>query len=167
MECYKRPMGNGFTFTVKKKNFSIESLSELERDGKLILEAYYQRSSIWKEKQQYPLIDSALRKYPIPPVFLARRKNGRSSFYRCIDGQQRLRTLIGYYREDGFSNNPKFKVKQLPRSNITIDPSHVNQSYKELSITKKKIYKNYPLACVIIETNDDEFEEEQIGRAHV
>ena len=136
----------------------------MDRDGKLVLDPYYQRSYIWGEKQKYALVDTVLRKYPVPEVFLCYRKIEGRYYYRCIDGQQRLRTLIDFYNGNGFDKNKKFRIKQVSATTIEIDPSYVNQSYAELSESNRKKFKTFQVRVAVIETDDDELEEELYHR---
>ena len=55
----------------------------------------YQRNPIWQVKAQQKLLESILSGKPIPSFFLL--KTGDES-YEMIDGQQRARTIIGYFR---------------------------------------------------------------------
>jgi len=69
-----------------------------QKDGTLELRPPFQRQSVWRATLKSSLIDSLLRGYPVPALFLQDRTNA-STFDRqlvVIDGQQRLRTLIGY-----------------------------------------------------------------------
>lgn len=73
----------------------IRKLIELHEADHLNLSPPYQRNPIWTLKAQQKLMESILAGKPIPSFFL--RKTGRSS-YEMIDGQQRARTIIGYWK---------------------------------------------------------------------
>ena len=73
----------------------------------------YQRGVVWSVDQQRKLIDSVLRKYPIPTIFF--RKVNPSTL-ECVDGKQRLTALLMFYcnelaiPNDGYGtiqNNPQ------------------------------------------------------------
>lgn len=58
----------------------------------------YQRHSVWTDEKQSFLIDSILRNFPIPPIFLHQHidaKTGRTR-YDVIDGKQRLTSIIRF-----------------------------------------------------------------------
>lgn len=61
-------------------------------------EASYQRKSdVWAEDKKSFLIDSILKNYPIPAIFMRPivDKNGRTK-YDVIDGKQRLQSIIAF-----------------------------------------------------------------------
>lgn len=73
----------------------------------------YQRDSVWSEDKREFLIDSILKNFPIPPIFLKMNLNPRSgkTVYDVIDGKQRLQSIIGFiegsvYLPDNFSEGP-------------------------------------------------------------
>ena len=54
---------------------SILDLCNLYRGGNLDLEPGFQRQSVWIERDRAKLIDSILRNYPLPAIFLYRRND--------------------------------------------------------------------------------------------
>ena len=73
-------------YTLKKYNF----------------EASYQRKSdIWAEDKKSFLIDSILKNYPIPAIFMRPivDNNGKTK-YDIVDGKQRLQAIISFIEED-------------------------------------------------------------------
>jgi hypothetical protein len=82
--------------------WTIERLYEL-RD-KINPKPPFQRGIAWGERQKYLLIDSILRGYDIPKIYLNVVVAGKYIHgfdYEVADGQQRLRA-IREFREDGF-----------------------------------------------------------------
>jgi hypothetical protein len=69
-----------------------------QRDGVLDLRPPFQRNAVWRPLLKSSLIDSLLRGFPVPALFLQDRTDP-STFQRqivVVDGQQRLRTLLSY-----------------------------------------------------------------------
>lgn len=64
-------------------------------------EAEYQRGSVWSEAQQRLLIDSLLRGYDLPKIYLRKLPEGETLLYEVVDGKQRL-TAIWRYLNDEF-----------------------------------------------------------------
>ena len=68
-------------------------------------ESEYQRGAAWSLAQKQALIDSAFRRYPIPPLFLEKKVTkgalggGESVKYEVVDGQQRLLAFREYYAD--------------------------------------------------------------------
>jgi hypothetical protein len=62
----------------------------------------YQRQSVWNEEKQSFLIDSILKNFPIPPIFLHQHideSTGKTT-YDVIDGKQRLLALIRFINNE-------------------------------------------------------------------
>lgn len=58
----------------------------------------YQRKSVWTEEKQSFFIDSILRNFPIPPIFLQQKiddSTGKTR-YELIDGKQRLTAIVKF-----------------------------------------------------------------------
>jgi hypothetical protein len=75
--------------------WSIGDLLELYTAENLDLSPPYQRNPVWTVKAQQKLLESVLSGKPIPNFFLLKKDNGK---YEMIDGQQRARTIIGYFK---------------------------------------------------------------------
>ena len=83
---------------VDKTTATVVDFLEWQRQGSLDLKPYYQRRSVWNPRVKSLLIDSMLRGYPLPLIFLHNRLDvARSKTVRqVVDGQQRLRTILAY-----------------------------------------------------------------------
>ena len=83
----------------------IKHLVELFKSRMMIANPEYQRGVVWTEAQQKRLIDSLLRGFTLPLIYLHERKEKIAGFTRegleIIDGQQRL-TAIYRYVEGAF-----------------------------------------------------------------
>src|SRR5665213_2887687 len=88
-------------------DWTISTLDEKYKKGKLNLQAAYQREYVWKLRPELPsrLIESLLLEIPIPPLYFGRIEGGR---LEVIDGQQRLQTMIDFI-------NNKFELRRLER----------------------------------------------------
>ncbi|MGR3937019.1 DUF262 domain-containing protein [Streptomyces sp. BRA346] len=59
----------------------------------------YQRGPVWQRKKQQLLIDSILRGYDMPKIYLRKISGGKYK-YEVIDGQQRLRALWAFLDDE-------------------------------------------------------------------
>ena len=84
--------------------WSIRMLADFK--GRINVDAEYQRGKVWSQAQQALLIDSILRGFDIPKIFLRKRKDGSPHLFDVIDGKQRL-TAIWQFMNDGFSLSSK------------------------------------------------------------
>ena len=108
---------------------SILDLCNLYRGGNLNLEPGFQRQSVWIERDRAKLIDSILRNYPLPAIFLYRRNDNGHLVFDVIDGKQRLESIFmftGLMRGQfwtkslvrGAENNTWTNWKQLQRRGL-------------------------------------------------
>lgn len=72
----------------------IQELVNHYQQGSLNLEPGFQRDSVWREKDRRRLIDSIVRNYPLPAIFLYRRHKDGQLVYDVIDGKQRLESIF-------------------------------------------------------------------------
>ena len=79
--------------------WSVRMLADLQ--GRINVNAEYQRGIVWSEPQQMLLIDSILRGFDLPKIFLRKLPDGSSYLFDVIDGVQRL-TSIWRYLSDEF-----------------------------------------------------------------
>lgn len=79
---------------------TVGDLVELYRAEILKANPEYQRGIVWNELQKKKLIDSVLRGYPLPLIYLhytSKTVAGmRNEGYEIIDGQQRIRSLFEF-----------------------------------------------------------------------
>jgi hypothetical protein len=62
----------------------------------------YQRKSVWTDEKQSFFVDSVLKNFPIPPIFLRQHiddETGKTK-YDVIDGKQRLLSLIRFIQDE-------------------------------------------------------------------
>ncbi len=105
--------------------WSINDIVNHYENKKLKLNPDYQRRYIWKLSDQQTLIESILSGFAIPNIFLYKKRN----IYEVVDGQQRLRTILGFYNKvfkrkngdeyDEDSMGEEFKGYKIPVTVIT------------------------------------------------
>lgn len=115
-----------------------------EPDG-LIIKPMFQRNPVWTVSQKSYLIDSILRSYPIPEIYLQERVSdkGESQFV-VVDGQQRLRAVLDFINNE-FSLEPSETGEQW--GNLTFD---------ELSPVDKKKFFEYKFVVRLLPDIDEE-----------
>lgn len=93
--------------TIKKlertaTTISIASFHEQNQLNKFNYDPPYQRRSVWTDEKQSYFIDSILRNFPIPPIFLHRKidtDTGTTNF-DVIDGKQRLTAIARFINNE-------------------------------------------------------------------
>ena len=73
----------------------------------------YQRKLVWKKQHKYAFVDTILKNYPFPEIYLATSEidlDAMESREVVVDGQQRLTTIVDYIKGEGdFENQNKVK----------------------------------------------------------
>lgn len=84
------------TATNRKLRFLITAL----RDGTLIPDPEFQRQLVWSNKDKLGFLDTVLRGYPFPEIYIAsgdvNPETGQGT-EMLVDGQQRIQTLYQYF----------------------------------------------------------------------
>lgn len=126
-----------------KKSWPIYSLQK--QKSKINTNPDYQRPSVWTKSQKQLLIDSILREYDIPKIYIHQVKPG---YYDVVDGQQRIRAIFSFL-ENEFP---------LPKDSDPVNGVEVaNKYYKDLDIDTSNIIDSYNLDFIIL---DNETEDE-------
>ena len=81
------------------KVWDIGVLTETRNAQHLNINGDYQRGPEWKEKQQRMLIDSVMRGYPIPLIYLHKKESAKNLSFEIIDGQQRIDAFCAFQRD--------------------------------------------------------------------
>jgi uncharacterized protein with ParB-like and HNH nuclease domain len=67
------------------------------QNDELELQPAFQRNPVWQDKQKAYLIDTILRGYPIPEIYLQREVDALGNEkYIVVDGQQRIRACMEF-----------------------------------------------------------------------
>ncbi|MFN2455860.1 MAG: HNH endonuclease family protein [Pyrinomonadaceae bacterium] len=99
-------------FDTQKK--SVQDIINYYKNQQLDLNPSFQRSSVWSNRDRAKLIDSILRNYPLPSIFLYKREISDGTIvYDVIDGKQRLESIfyfIGEMRGNRFQTKTQLDV---------------------------------------------------------
>lgn len=80
--------------------YSVADILEWHNNGLLELSPDFQRRSVWSEKAKSYLIDTIITGKPIPKILITQRLEGARSVRVVVDGQQRLRAILGFINGD-------------------------------------------------------------------
>ena len=78
--------------------WSVRMLADFER--RINVDAEYQRGKVWSRPQQALLIDSILRSFDIPKIYLRKLQDGGRFLFDVIDGKQRLTAIWRFISDD-------------------------------------------------------------------
>ena len=103
------------------------------RSSQLDLDPPYQRRSAWNEEFKKFFIDTVLRNYPIPPIFVnVEVKDDGSSTYFVVDGKQRLLAILEFLDD-------KFPISRKSYS----QPTLAGKYFSQLDATTQKSFYSY------------------------
>jgi hypothetical protein len=106
-----------------------------------------QREKIWPISLKWSLIDTILRKFPIPEL-LAYQKG---QYIEIIDGRQRLSTILDYMH-DVF---PTARIGTRLKEDPCLEPVEPNKRYSALSPQARHNFDRYTLRISIVKNLDE------------
>lgn len=119
------------------RTYSIADFVEWDKNGLLELSPDFQRRSVWSDKAKSYLIDTVLRGKPMPKIIITQRLEGAKNVRVVVDGQQRLRAILGYYNGD-------FKISKAHNKELS------KYSYQTLPNSLDKEFLKYELGLDLL-----------------
>ncbi len=121
---------------------------EWNRSKSLSLDPYFQRRRVWTHSAKVDLIDTILRGFPMPKVYLRQKidLNSMASRREVVDGQQRLSTIFEFA-------NDKIVLNKRAREFSGL-------KYSDLEAEHQEAFLSYPIAVeqLVNASNDDVLE---------
>lgn len=138
---------------------TVGGLLKLRKAKMLVANPEYQRGEVWTVIQKKRLIDSVLRGYPIPLIYLHHIKTevegAKREDFEVIDGQQRIAAL-DEFKEGAFRLfDPKRDAEEARfPSFIEEQPCPWGgKAFEDLSSDLQKAFLETPLSVVMIQTD--------------
>lgn len=122
---------------------TLETLLMRKQRGEIEIPKF-QRGWVWKHSQASQLVESFLLGLPVPGIFLYREKP--SLHYLVIDGQQRLRTIWGFF-EGKLPDIADFYL-------VGVEPRWEGKRFHELDEVDRIRFRDSVLRAVVIEQTD-------------
>lgn len=120
------------------RSVSLLNLVNDIRGGRLIPDAYFQRNLVWREAHKRDFIETILKGFPFPQIFISKGKvdvETMSTVSCIVDGQQRCNAIAGFidgaFEANGFT-------------------------YSTLSETQKSDFLKYEVAVIELELENDD-----------
>lgn len=117
--------------------YSISDFLEWENSGLLELSPDFQRRAVWSETAKSYLVDTILRGKPMPKIIISQKSQGSRNIRVVVDGQQRLRAIIGFINGD-------FKISRAHNRELA------NLTFERLPNEYQKSYLQYELGVDVI-----------------
>lgn len=127
------------------KIIQISDIIQWNEKKELELSPKYQRNSVWNEKAKAYLIDTIIRGLPIPPIFLRQKTDitTKSTTREIIDGQQRIRAILEYIVDEGFS------IKSAHNK------AYGGKKYSELDEDAQEAMLDYEILAEVVTEKDE------------
>lgn len=132
-----------------KETWSINQI--IEASDAIDPRPQYQRSLVWNLERKQLLMDSILRGYDIPKIYLKGTQIGEGSYkYEVADGQQRINAITDFY------NNQYTLPKKCKIGNINVGEFLYSQLPEDLKqvFNEYEIHVSYISKCEQWELND-------------
>lgn len=147
---------------VKSKTIEIVYREYVNRQ--YLVNRRYQRKLVWTIDEKQRLIDSILRKYPLPQ-FLVAKTNAEQDTYEIIDGMQRLNAIIGFIENDFSTTDGKFfDLAATATTKDLLDAEILTQKTPILPRDKSVIVATYEIAQSVYSASDKSSIEEVFRR---
>ncbi len=126
----------------RDSNFQMISwFTDQHRMGNLDLEPPYQRKSIWNNDYKVYFVDTILRNFPCPTIFLAAEISPTGlTKYHVVDGKQRLLTVFEFVNDE-FTISGKYS-----------DPDYADKYFSQLPNDVKARFWGYKFTIEYLRT---------------
>lgn len=133
----------------RDSNFQMLSwFTDQYRLGNLDLEPPYQRKSVWNKDYKVYFIDTILRNFPCPTIFLGVEISPTGiTKYRVVDGKQRLLTVIEFI-------NGEFATSADKEKGGYSDPDYADKYFSQLPDNIKPSFWGYKFTIEYLKNAD-------------
>jgi hypothetical protein len=130
----------------------IQSVYTWYREDKLYVNRRYQRKLVWTLEEKQKLIESIIKKYPVPAILIAERDNSPGT-YEIIDGLQRLQAIVSFL-ETAFStpDGKYFDLQYFPTARSHAEQGLFVPTVAEAYLSPKEVSTilDYTLALSVM-----------------
>lgn len=131
---------------------TVNWFDEKNRSGKLTLRPPFQRRPVWTDEAKSFLIDSILRGYPVPEIYV-QSQTDKETVWAVVDGQQRLRAILEFLA-DSFVIN--FDVQKISPLYSLRETPWFNKRFSTLTPDEQRRFRRYKLIVRDLEDVEDE-----------
>lgn len=151
--------------SLQKTAFKVADFIAWQKGKSLQLSPHFQRRSVWKVGAKSYLIDTILRDFPVPIIFLRDLGTDPKTLEprrEVVDGQQRLRTVLGFV-------SPSLLADFDPnRDGFVVSKAHnvdaAGKTFQQLDSTSQQAILNYEFSVQVLPSSMDDREIVQLFR---
>jgi Protein of unknown function DUF262 len=129
----------------ERSTYTCTDFQSFREAGTLELTARFQRREVWKAPARSFFIDTLLRGYPVPPIYLrvTQSETHEKTIREVIDGQQRLRALLDFV--DG-----KYELTNA------VEAPWRGRSFEDLNPDHQRLITGFPFICEVLHGVSDQ-----------
>jgi hypothetical protein len=116
---------------IQKSTYKVSDFLGWQKSDTLVLSPKFQRRPVWSAGAKSFLIDTIIRGFPIPIIFVRERKTDLKTLQHkreVVDGQQRIRTVLSYIAPQSLKDFNKV------RDEFTIKRAH-SEAYADMGFS--------------------------------
>jgi hypothetical protein len=120
----------------------LSSICTRIQENNIILQPDFQRDLIWNTSKKQSLIDTILRNWQFPPIFVVVNEHSK---LEVLDGQQRLNAIYEFYNDqfpiDGYINPIDNNIIKLHGLRYSLLPRNIRSNFDRFSIRVFELYE--------------------------
>ena len=129
-KTFKVELGDG----KQLETYTIGTAVSMIESGDLVLTPKYQTGERWKEPQKAKLMDSIVSGLDLPKLYFRMVRSGADDRYEVVDGQQRLRAISAFLKDD-------FKLRE---------GEHKGKPFSKLPMGVRKRVQEFALHVIVL-----------------
>jgi len=112
---------------------NVQELYDWYLEGRLVVNRRYQRKLVWTREEKQHLIDTIVRRFPLPLVLLAEVIIDGQAKFEIIDGMQRLNAIFSFVENRFSYKDCYFDLETMASSKLLLDENKLSQVGQSLS----------------------------------
>lgn len=133
-------------------DITAKQLLDMVAEGQIKVAPDYQRHFVWKSDRESALIESVFLGIPVPSLFMATNED---SSWECIDGLQRITTLVNFVRPKFRSEDQNISTHELTITGLEKVPSLNGKKFSDLPETLKLNFLTRPVRITVLNDLSD------------
>src|SRR5208283_3463162 len=143
---------------VTKTQYKVSDFLGWQKSDLLILSPKFQRRSVWRPGAKSYLLDTIIKGYPIPIIFLREQKTDLVTLRvkrEVVDGQQRIRTFLSFIDPSSLGNQyvpdrDAFEIKKAHNKELS------GKSFDQLSAEIRQSILDYEFSVQVLPSSIDD-----------
>ncbi|WP_169312842.1 GmrSD restriction endonuclease domain-containing protein [Thermaerobacter marianensis] len=145
------------TIDLNIRGENVQELYSWYLEGRLVVNRRYQRKLVWTKEEKVHLIDTMLRRYPMPLILLAEIEIDGIPKYEIIDGMQRLNAIFSFIENKFQVRGTYFDLATMASAKQLLDEGLLVQKTPIMGRNLCVQFANYkiPISTYKIDRDED------------